>query len=611
MGLSTEQYAVSTSVSSHNLVIALPGSGKTHTMISFISNLVDNPLNKILALTFTNAAAEEMKARVGKSIKGRKRKQVFISTFHSAIIQMVKKIPQLASRECLIGSSENQYNNFIFKKMNEIYDIRKTAPNGMKFTNKELKSLYFFTLKIVKNRLLKLDNVKCPNAERFSEIMGFDYFDFYSSKLKELKVWPLDFMCREVTKMLVAGEVEPIQCNFLLVDEFQDTDEIQYEWIKTHGKAGTLITVVGDDDQAIYSWRNSLGVKGVEQFKNDFEHNYHTLSMCYRCPPEILLSAERIVLQNHSRIHKVMNTLDSTEGNMYLIPTTDEVEEAAYIVSGMKKHELGSRAILTRTNRQLDLLEVFLKENEIEYKRINSSSIWNNENLIIWVLLLYTVIKPNRNDYLKNVLIELNEDQETISNILSETNGAGFTHLDDEMMWLPSTSRFHHMCREHGGRGRTSDKDKIASTLDDIFNAISSSLSKKKNEFFEIFKNITLSMRGDLEQRVQSMIELTRRREKTELDNEVVTLTTFHGAKGLEWDTVWLGGVNVDKLPLEVKGVAKEDINYEEERRLLFVAMTRAKRELYISWFSANEPSEFLVEAFCAEIEDKLLMGAR
>lgn len=88
-------------------------------------------------------------------------------------------------------------------------------------------------------------------------------------------------------------------------------------------------------------------------------------------------------------------------------------------------------------------------------------------------------------------------------------------------------------------------------------------------------------------------------------------MTTFHGAKGLEWDTVWLGGVNVDKLPLEVKGVAKEDINYEEERRLLFVAMTRAKRELYISWFSANEPSEFLVEAFCAEIEDKLLMGAR
>ncbi|QIR16328.1 ATP-dependent helicase [Shewanella aestuarii] len=600
MALNEEQTAVANSVDSHNLVIALPGSGKTHTMISFIANLVKKPQAKILGLTFTNAAAVEMKARVGKSIKGEDRKRIFISTFHSIIIQMVKKHPELAGRERLIGPAENRYNYFIFKSMCSSYNTNcEPRDESVKpFTEKEQKGLYAMTLNIVKNRLLSLNAEYCAESKRFKSVMGFDYFDFYCDKMQELNVWPLDLMCNVVTKMLIAGKIEPINCTALVVDEFQDTDDTQYQWIKAHGKNGTLITVVGDDDQAIYSWRNSLGMEGVERFKKDFNPNYYTLSMCYRCPPEILLSAEQVVIQNSNRVPKSMNTLD-TSGDIYLLATTDEMNELSYMLSGMRKHHLESRAILTRTNQQLDEIEAFLKIENIPYKRLNGTPIWQNENLLFWVHLLYTVVEARDSKYLKSILVELHEDQHVILDIIAKSKGVGFTHIDDdEMSWSDVTVALHEQCRLSGNKGgerNDIEVEKLLNILHDEFQPI---VSKPKAEFFDTFKKIVLGMKHQLILRITGIIELSEMRQIKELDDDVVILTTFHGAKGLEWDVVWIAGANEDKLPLINKKIDPSTINYEEERRLLYVAMTRAKLSLYISWYSIAEPSNFLLEAF-------------
>ncbi|GGB77829.1 UvrD-helicase domain-containing protein [Shewanella inventionis] len=113
MSLSTEQDAVTKSLKYHNLVLALPGAGKTHTMISFISNLVENPLHKVIALTFSNASAAEMKSRVGRLVKGHKRKQIFVSTFHSLIWSQTKKHPNFSGRKLLTGSSGQRVTNFM------------------------------------------------------------------------------------------------------------------------------------------------------------------------------------------------------------------------------------------------------------------------------------------------------------------------------------------------------------------------------------------------------------------------------------------------------------------------------------------------------------------
>ncbi|WP_434949633.1 ATP-dependent helicase (plasmid) [Shewanella sp. HL-SH4] len=604
MALNEEQLAVANSIDSHNLVLALPGSGKTHTMIAYIGNVVKNPQIKVLGLTFTNAAAIEMKARVGKSITGPNRKRIYISTFHSVIIQQVMKHPELAARERLIGPSENRYNYFIFKQMCGVHNVRKhPAGDGVKpFTSAEIKGLFGMTLRIVKSRLLRLYSEPCLEAERFKNVMGFDYFDFYKNKMRELNVWPLDLMCNEVTKMLIAGEVVPIQCDVLVCDEFQDTDDTQYHWIKAHADNGTLVTVVGDDDQAIYSWRNSLGMEGVERFKKDFNPKYFTLSMCYRCPPEILLSAEQVVLQNSNRVPKTMNTLDSS-GDIYLIPTSDEMIEMSYMLSSMRKHHLESRAILTRTNQQLNEIEAFLKIENIPYKRLNGTSIWQNEHMLFWVHLLFTVVEPRANNYLKSILIELDEEQYVILDIVSKSQGVGFTHIDnEEMMWSQATNNLHEQCRVNGNRGGETSRHQIEVILDDLFKIFHPTLSKAKVEFFDTFKMIILGMKHQLSNRIDNIIELSQMRQIKELDDDVVILTTFHGAKGLEWEVVWVAGANADKLPLTNSKTDPDNINYEEERRLLYVAMTRAKLSLYISWYSITTPSEFLLEAFPEEM---------
>lgn len=604
MGLSLEQHGVSVNIDFHNLVIALPGSGKTFTMISFINNVVSDPNAYLLALTFTNAAALEMKARVGKTIKGPKRKQVYISTFHSVLIQMIKRIPSLSARERLMGSSERNYNYFIYKQMLGLHSIdREPFTEGVKsFKAAEKKYMFAMVSRIVKNRILKLKSVPCDESERFMSVMGFDYFSFYEQKLEELNIWPLDYMCFDVTKRLVSGEIEPFQVTHLVVDEYQDTDDIQYEWIKAHANKGTLLTVVGDDDQAIYSWRNSLGIKGIERFKKDFNPSYHTLSMCYRCPPEILYAAENVVLNNISRIDKEMNTLDDTSGNMYLVPSSDKLDEVSYIISAMRKHNLDSRAILTRTNKQLDEIEGHLKVHNIPYKRLNGTSIWQNANLFFWVQLLHTIIEPSKSIHLKSVLVALHEEQEVIFDILSKSNGLGFTHVEDEMLWMQITNNLHDMCRTYGNFGTELNGPKIAEMIEYVGQSFSGALTKQQNDFLEMFKNLINGLKGDLSQRIDYMLELSSRRETKELDDNVVILNSFHGAKGLEWDVVWLAGVNEDKLPLQMKNTSVEDINFDEERRLLFVAMTRAKSNLYLSWFSAGLPSQFLVEAFPEEM---------
>ncbi|SUI48198.1 DNA helicase II [Shewanella putrefaciens] len=128
------------------------------------------------------------------------------------------------------------------------------------------------------------------------------------------------------------GDIEPIGCSHLIVDEYQDTDKVQYAWIKCHGIAGAKITVVGDDDQAVYGFRGSLGVVGMRLFQDDFNVNYHTLSICFRCGEEILNAAGHLVSFNKERINKKMLSGAKGESEVYLHQfetMDDEIEHVA------------------------------------------------------------------------------------------------------------------------------------------------------------------------------------------------------------------------------------------------------------------------------------------
>lgn len=616
MSLSAEQAAVIESTDNHNLVLALPGAGKTHTMISFISNLVQQPENKVIALTFTNAAAAEMKARVGKLVQGKKRKQVFVSTFHSLIWSQTKKHPNFSGRKLLSGPSSSRVIRFIVENYRKSQNIKKEFWLDIQITHdkegnpyddvKVQKKKYQFIT--ICNWLLKAfsetpfhESIEFKHTDVFTK--GIDHFyQYYLSKLAELKYWPMDTMCVEITRALLQGDIEPINCTRIIVDEFQDTDLVQYSWVRCHGLAGAKITVVGDDDQSIFSFRSALGVAGMRMFQDDFEVVNHTLSMCFRCGSEILASAGGLISHNVDRIDKVMNSGAANEGEVFFLSAEEPSDEVQNIADMIQSSVGQSIAVLARTNEELNIVEAALKSDYgIDINRLNSKSIWENDNLKIIMHFCCTITQTNSHNHLVPLLVYLNESQENIVNINESLNGVSFGHCNVHDWDLSEyTIKLNQFCQQYWHLSNCTEDNQITSFIENMIGEFTPILSDGIKQFKEAFITILLGMReNSLQDKLKRIDELTNQTSKKKVENDLPILTTLHGAKGLEWDIVWLMGLDEENIPHAMPGVILTKDVVEEERRLIYVGMTRAKSNLYLSW--VKSPSEFLIEAFGLE----------
>lgn len=622
MSLSAEQAAVTESLNNHNLVLALPGAGKTHTMISFISNLVQNQNNKVIALTFTNAAAEEMRARVGKLVHGQKRKQIFVSTFHALIWQQTKKHPKFNGRMLLTGSSHQRVIAFIIENYRNKFNIAEQhkfeseithSEDGSELEKPKKESVTYSFLNVCQ-KLIKLysetpfhEDVEFEFSKVF-EIGGVNHFyNYYLQKLDELKYWPLDTMCVEVTRALIVGDIEPINCTQIIVDEFQDTDLVQYSWVKSHGLAGAKITVVGDDDQSIFSFRGALGVHGMRMFKNDFNVITHTLSMCFRCGSEILSSAGEVIKRNSDRINKVMNSGSQIEGEVFLLKSSDQEQELEQITNVIMNNAGQSIAVLARTNQELNDLEKHLNsEANIEVNRINSKSIWENDHLKILMHFFCTITQLNPHNHLIPLLVFLQESQSNIVQIKASLGGAGFGHCNiNEWDLNANTILLNQVCQQQWHLADCSDKEKVMALIQFVITSFSDILTERTQKFQDVFEEILWSMPGaTLLEKLKCIEDFSNQIKRRDKTDELPVLTTLHGSKGLEWDVVCLMGVSADNIPHTMPGVTITPALTEEERRLLYVGMTRAKSKLYLSWF--GEQSRFIEQAFGIEVFENL-----
>ncbi|GGP69699.1 ATP-dependent DNA helicase PcrA [Shewanella algicola] len=616
MSLSTEQDAVTKSLKYHNLVLALPGAGKTHTMISFISNLVENPLHKVIALTFSNASAAEMKSRVGRLVKGHKRKQIFVSTFHSLIWSQTKKHPNFSGRKLLTGSSGQRVTNFIIEnyrkslKLSEQYDLRVVLTHSKEgeLLSEPREVFKTYKFKTICNWLLKK-----LSETPFHENIDFDYdyifkqgidhfYQYYLDKLAELKYWPMDIMCVEIVRALLVGDIEPIPATRIIVDEFQDTDLVQYTWIKCHGLAGAKITVVGDDDQSIFSFRGALGVNGMRMFQDDFEVKTHTLSKCFRCGSEILSASEAVIKHNIDRVEKQMNSGASNEGEVFFYGAETCKEEFENIAEMLKDHTESSVAILARTNEELNQLETYLKsEHDIDSNRLNSKSIWESDNLKILLHIFCTILNVKPQHHLVPLLVYFNESQSNIV-MISETLGtAGFGHCNIHDWELnDNTVKLNQLCQRYWHLSNSVETDSVIDLFTCVLTEFENIFSDNLKSFYKTFEKIVFGMQAPkISEKLLMIDELTNKSSKKDDDQNLPVLTTFHGAKGLEWDVVWLTGLDEENIPHQMPGVIMTDGLIEEERRLLYVAMTRAKTKLYLSW--VKFPTKYLVEAYGLE----------
>lgn len=619
MPATEEQLKSIEDVTENKLIVALPGSGKTFTTVSYVDALlkVNEPFNlknQCLMVTFTNSAAAEManrlKEKIGKTTRGFRS-----STFAGLFMSQFRPISK--GRSIIMGAEQEGF-------------VRRTLAQ-LKMDTDELP--------FWKSRIDELCRTLSLTGEE--DELSLQVYRTYISLLQRYRKIDLNGVSVEVVKAMQKGTIELVPENYLMVDEFQDSDSIQYEWIKVHGLAGKFICVVGDDDQSIYSWRGSQGYENMVRYQKDLDASAYLLSICFRCAKNILAAAEKLIRNNVDRIDKEMNSGRSEAGEVsiieipkgYVSERTLELESSDlkdFAVASNGNRESKGRenvekkmefyrfvaqeiaaepngwAVLARTNSYLDLMERALAELNVKVKRIGGRSIFDNEHAVGIVRLFYALAHPKATGDLSVGLAWLGEKESNVSGIYNSVGRLGFSGASSfvDSSWLDVTRDLQALAAkwkndivrddlilEEISKFRQICRLRIRSQFEN---------SKQPETILEVCTNILLKGKGTLADRASNLVQkLCVRKSNTAHRKEgVVTLATMNGSKGLEWPKVWITDVEKGKSPMIVDDGNDIANRMEEERRLLFVAMTRAEDKLVMS-YGEGRRSEFLDEIEC------------
>jgi superfamily I DNA/RNA helicase len=290
------------------------------------ARLLNKESGNLVAVTFTKDAAEELKSRIVKQSGDDKVNRIAAGTFHSLCISMCKKA---GIKFDLINEQQRQ---FIFKKIGVYFSENYTAQEVQEIVDR---------LKCSMNGAFKSDHKEMLDLYQ-KELAHYGKSDFQ------------DIIIRTV-ELLEQKKISPINCKWMLVDEAQDMDEWQLEWVLLHAKSGIHCTVVGDDDQAIYAFRGSLGYEGMMKFQRETRATVLTLPTNYRCHSEILMPAAMVIQNNLDRVEKSIKS-EKGEGGRIIVESVERVEEEAdYVVtvlnvSQIKDGKTGQWGLLARTN---------------------------------------------------------------------------------------------------------------------------------------------------------------------------------------------------------------------------------------------------------------------
>lgn len=543
------------------LLIAVPGSGKTTVLTQRAYHLLEKyRQQRVIAVTFTREAANEFKARVNR-LGPLAEKGVNVGTFHAlAYVQL--RNTNLTQK--LISEAT---------RMNIIRNVWQHAGPGLEF--KEVS-----------------DAIEFHKSQLEPDSKGADTIEFYNAYQEALRRSnAIDFqdLLIMAVKGMQAGRIAPLTGDSLLVDEFQDTDSVQYEWIRAHGK-NMDVTVVGDDDQTIFSWRHAMGYQGMCQFEQEFEAQRIHLSLNYRCRPEILTVADKLIQHNRTRSRKELNANKSRGGTVQAYCYETFLDEGL-MVAKTAKRDPDNTAVLSRTNRRLDLIEQVFTSASIPYYRIGGKRLWERRHVGVLLELLGT-IHDKSNLGIEHALAFTGFGETEIKSMYRATG----ENLNK--MFAPDFNHSQITMDSRQEKIFTSFKEAFAgwrtqytkNYIDLLIYSASEWLAKRvkskpQKEDIEIAGASLAQMRGSLIIRLNRVKTLTKKK-----DQEGTALMTLHGAKGLEFKQVWMIGVEERVLP-------HEDGEMEEERRLCYVGVTRAMDHLYLSAVNVTNPaSRFMDE---------------
>jgi DNA helicase-2/ATP-dependent DNA helicase PcrA len=631
--LNKEQYEAAITVEGPLLILAGAGSGKTRVLTHRMAHMI-NDLNiypsQILALTFTNKAAGEMKERV-KSLVGDVVDNMWVSTFHSSCVRILRReIDKLGYNK-----------NFTIY---DSYDAKSLVKQCMKELNINDKDItdgeIISKISDAKNKLIPAKQFKKENEGNFRMDKIADAYLAYEKKLKTTNSLDFDDLIYLTVKLFKENEeVREFyrrKFRYILVDEYQDTNKCQYEFIRLLVNENENICVVGDDDQCIYAWRGA-DINNILDFEKDFPRaKIIKLEQNYRSKSNILEAANKVIRNNAQRKEKVLRTESEAGEKLKVYRAYSDIDEGNFVATQIKRmmreenRSLKDFAILYRMNSQSRIFEEAFRRNEITYKIVGGLRFYERKEIKDVMAYLKVINNPLDDISLKRIINEPKRSigDTTITKVqefAAENNICMYDAILDAE-FVPNLS----------ARAITSINKFVGLMNTLIIDAENISVSELIEEILDrsgYMKMLKGSCSAEDESRIENLKELVSDAvvfenssedkslsaflEKVTLvsdidnldeENNAVVMMTVHSAKGLEFPVVFLVGMENGIFP---GGASLNNFHeMEESRRLCYVAITRAEEMIYIS--SAEQRMVFgrtvgyAVSDFLSEIPKEL-----
>lgn len=611
------------------LVVAGAGSGKTRVLTYRIAHMIENlgiHPSSILAITFTNKAAEEMRERVIQLV-GRKAEIIWIMTFHAACARILRQeIIHLGYSKNFVVYDEKDSLNLITDCLKELnYDSTSFKPSGIQ--NK---------ISLAKNNMIEPDEYDSNSESKFDEVVAKVY-KLYQKKLKESNALDFDDLLLMTVKLFKKFPqiLEKYQQRFkyILVDEYQDTNRAQYELLKLLAQKHRNICVVGDDDQSIYGWRGA-DVRNILDFEKDFpDATVIRLEQNYRSTKTIIDAANFLISHNKKRKPKKLWTENDKGETITLYEAFDEYDEALFVATEVQRlTSMGSKysyrdiAVFYRTNAQSRTVEEVFMRHGIPYIIVGGVKFYDRQEIKDILAYLRLVVNPNDVISFKRIintpkrgigkqtiekleyfayqegigLLEAASRAKELKGLISsravESLIKFFQLIDflkkqaeektpQELVWMAAEkSGYIDMLKEE----KTVEAEGRIENIQELVSVAAN--------FSKLYPNAGLP---EFLERISLISDI----DTYEKQEEAVTLMTVHNAKGLEFPVVFIIGLEEGLFPHSRSMFSEDEI--EEERRLCYVGITRAKEKLYLTYAyqrtffgskNYSAPSRFLSE---------------
>ncbi len=629
--LNSAQREAVTEIEGPCMIIAGAGSGKTRVLTYKLAYLIERGVSpyEILSLTFTNKAANEMKERV-TNLTGLDANRIWMGTFHSIFARLLRfEADRIGFTRSYSIYDTNDSLNLVKRVMTEL-EISTESFNPAAIHG---------AISKLKNKLILPSEYSIKAYNAFEKKVAEVYHEYQRLLLKsnamdfdDLLIKPLELFSRYPEILIKYMK----RFKFILVDEYQDTNRAQYQLVKMLSQMYENISVVGDDAQSIYKWRGAE-IQNIFDFETDFPHRkIFRLEQNYRSTGSILALAGDVIKKNRRQIEKELWTDNKKGDKVKIIETLTDKDEANKIARQIrdeiknKKLKFSDFAILYRTNAQSRTLEESLWNSGIPYIIVGGTRFYQRKEIKDIICYLKIIVNPN--------------DDEATLRVLGLTDGIGKTSIEKLVLIARDTGRSIYdviYTSETNPEIKTALKKNLREIISiiekyktlkneirlselvngviDEIGIISRYKSENTNEAEERLNNI--------EELKSAVAEFSDNTEEPTLENfleqislvadidefdsrkNAVTLMTIHSSKGLEFPVVFITGLEENLFPVSGSIANEEDM--EEERRLFYVAITRAQKKLFISY--SNQRYRFGVQSyqvksrFLKEISDKVL----